>query len=399
MVDPETTQGSGDVKYHLGQVGKYVSRSGKEVEVELSANPSHLETVDPIVIGMARAKQDQINEPGSFSVMPLLIHGDSAFAGQGVVAETLQLGMIKGYRVGGTIHLIINNQLGFTTPPESARELGVLHRRGQDGAGADLPRERRRSRGVRAGRPARLRVPAAVPQGRRDRHDLLPAPRPQRGRRPELHPAADVQADQRPPLGPQALHRGAGQAGRHLRSRRPSTPSTTSSPGCRRRSRRPATTPRPSDVRGEVPAGARRRAAPGRAPASTGRSSTASTTSCQLTAGGLHHPSRSWLGSSRPARRCSARRARSTGRSARPSPSARCCSRAPTSGSPARTAAAAPSATATPCSSTTRPRPTGRRSPTSTPTRPSSGSTTRSSASTPPSASSTATPTPTSRRS
>jgi 2-oxoglutarate dehydrogenase E1 component len=121
VVDPESTQGSGDVKYHLGQVGKYVSRSGKEVEVELSANPSHLETVDPVVVGMARAKQDQINEPGSFSVMPLLLHGDSAFAGQGVVAETLQLGKIQGYRVGGTIHLIINNQLGFTTPPESAR--------------------------------------------------------------------------------------------------------------------------------------------------------------------------------------------------------------------------------------------------------------------------------------
>ncbi|MDQ3294072.1 MAG: multifunctional oxoglutarate decarboxylase/oxoglutarate dehydrogenase thiamine pyrophosphate-binding subunit/dihydrolipoyllysine-residue succinyltransferase subunit, partial [Actinomycetota bacterium] len=120
-VDPESIQGSGDVKYHLGQVGKYVSRSGKELEVELSANPSHLETVDPIVVGMARAKQDLINQPGSFSVLPVLIHGDSAFAGQGVVAETLQLGMIKGYRVGGTIHLIINNQLGFTTPPESAR--------------------------------------------------------------------------------------------------------------------------------------------------------------------------------------------------------------------------------------------------------------------------------------
>jgi multifunctional 2-oxoglutarate metabolism enzyme len=120
-VDPESTQGSGDVKYHLGQVGKYVSRSGKEIEVELSANPSHLETVDPIVVGIARAKQDLINQPGSFSVLPLLLHGDSAFAGQGVVAETLQLGMIKGYRVGGTVHLIINNQLGFTTPPESAR--------------------------------------------------------------------------------------------------------------------------------------------------------------------------------------------------------------------------------------------------------------------------------------
>jgi 2-oxoglutarate dehydrogenase E1 component len=120
-VDPESTQGSGDVKYHLGQSGKFVSRSGKEIEVELSANPSHLETVDPIVIGMARAKQDLINDPGSFSVLPLLVHGDAAFAGQGVVAETLQLGMIKGYRVGGTIHFVINNQLGFTTPPESAR--------------------------------------------------------------------------------------------------------------------------------------------------------------------------------------------------------------------------------------------------------------------------------------
>ena len=120
-VDPESTQGSGDVKYHLGQSGKFVTRAGKEIEVELSANPSHLETVDPIVVGMARAKQDLINDPGSYSVLPLLVHGDAAFAGQGVVAETLQLGMIKGYRVGGTIHLVINNQLGFTTPPESAR--------------------------------------------------------------------------------------------------------------------------------------------------------------------------------------------------------------------------------------------------------------------------------------
>jgi 2-oxoglutarate dehydrogenase E1 component len=120
-IDPESTQGSGDVKYHLGQIGKFVARSGKEIEVELSANPSHLEAVDPIVLGMARAKQDRINEPGSYSVLPILVHGDAAFAGQGVVAETLQLGMIKGYRVGGTIHLVINNQLGFTTPPESAR--------------------------------------------------------------------------------------------------------------------------------------------------------------------------------------------------------------------------------------------------------------------------------------
>ncbi len=120
-VDPDSIQGSGDVKYHLGQMGKFVSHHGSEVTVELAPNPSHLETVDPIVLGMVRAKQDLINQPESFSVLPLLIHGDAAFAGQGVVAETLQLSKVKGYRVGGTVHLIINNQLGFTTPPESAR--------------------------------------------------------------------------------------------------------------------------------------------------------------------------------------------------------------------------------------------------------------------------------------
>ncbi|MEO7555513.1 MAG: multifunctional oxoglutarate decarboxylase/oxoglutarate dehydrogenase thiamine pyrophosphate-binding subunit/dihydrolipoyllysine-residue succinyltransferase subunit [Acidimicrobiales bacterium] len=120
-IDPESTQGSGDVKYHLGQSGKFVARGGKEIEVELAANPSHLEAVDPIVLGFVRAKQDLINDPGSYSVLPLLVHGDAAFAGQGVVAETLQLSKIKGYRVGGTIHVIINNQLGFTTPPESSR--------------------------------------------------------------------------------------------------------------------------------------------------------------------------------------------------------------------------------------------------------------------------------------
>lgn len=120
-IDPESTQGSGDVKYHLGQSGKFVSRSGKTIPIAMAANPSHLEAVDPIVVGMVRAEQDRINDPESFSVLPLLVHGDAAFAGQGVVAETLNLSTIKGYRVGGTIHLIINNQLGFTTPPDSAR--------------------------------------------------------------------------------------------------------------------------------------------------------------------------------------------------------------------------------------------------------------------------------------
>ena len=120
-IDPESTQGSGDVKYHLGQSGKFVSRAGNSIEVELAANPSHLEAVDPVVVGMARARMDLIEPPGEYPVLPVLIHGDAAFAGQGVVAETLNLSLIKGYRVGGTIHLIINNQLGFTTPPQSAR--------------------------------------------------------------------------------------------------------------------------------------------------------------------------------------------------------------------------------------------------------------------------------------
>ncbi|MEJ7801172.1 MAG: multifunctional oxoglutarate decarboxylase/oxoglutarate dehydrogenase thiamine pyrophosphate-binding subunit/dihydrolipoyllysine-residue succinyltransferase subunit, partial [Ilumatobacter sp.] len=120
-VDADTVQGSGDVKYHLGTTGKYESPSGADIPVELAANPSHLETVNPIVMGMARARQDQIEPIGSYSVLSLLIHGDAAFAGQGVVAECLAMSDIAGYRVGGTIHLIINNQIGFTTAPEMSR--------------------------------------------------------------------------------------------------------------------------------------------------------------------------------------------------------------------------------------------------------------------------------------
>jgi 2-oxoglutarate decarboxylase len=120
-LDPDAMQGSGDVKYHLGQVGKFQSRAGNSIKVELAANPSHLEAVDPVVEGMVRAQQDQINDPEAFSVLPILMHGDAAFAGQGVVAETLNMSDIKGYRVGGTIHVVVNNQIGFTTTPEAAR--------------------------------------------------------------------------------------------------------------------------------------------------------------------------------------------------------------------------------------------------------------------------------------
>ncbi|MGA1005520.1 MAG: multifunctional oxoglutarate decarboxylase/oxoglutarate dehydrogenase thiamine pyrophosphate-binding subunit/dihydrolipoyllysine-residue succinyltransferase subunit [Ilumatobacteraceae bacterium] len=120
-VDPNTVQGSGDVKYHLGASGSHSSPRGNQIKIELASNPSHLETVDPIVLGMARAHQDQIDPPGSFPSLPILIHGDAAFAGQGVVVECLAMSDIMGYRVGGTIHLIINNQIGFTTAPQFAR--------------------------------------------------------------------------------------------------------------------------------------------------------------------------------------------------------------------------------------------------------------------------------------
>ena len=199
-IDPETTQGSGDVKYHQGAAGKFVGRIGqRDRRCTLASNPSHLEAVDPVVEGMARAKQDlhRRRPDGRSRCCRSLIHGDAAFAGQGVVAETLNLSALQGYRTGGTIHLVINNQLGFTTAPDVGPLVGVRHRRGQDGPGADLPRERRRPRGLRAGGPAGLRLPPGVPQGRRHRHGVLPAPRPQRGRRPELHPAAHVQADRR----------------------------------------------------------------------------------------------------------------------------------------------------------------------------------------------------------
>ncbi|HYS30979.1 MAG TPA: multifunctional oxoglutarate decarboxylase/oxoglutarate dehydrogenase thiamine pyrophosphate-binding subunit/dihydrolipoyllysine-residue succinyltransferase subunit, partial [Streptosporangiaceae bacterium] len=121
-VDPGSTHGSGDVKYHLGAEGRYTSADGASIPVTLVANPSHLEAVDPVLEGVVRAKQDvlDIGTPG-YTVLPLLIHGDAAFAGQGVVAETLELSQLRGYRTGGTVHIVVNNQVGFTTDPRSSR--------------------------------------------------------------------------------------------------------------------------------------------------------------------------------------------------------------------------------------------------------------------------------------
>ena len=120
-IDPRTVQGSGDVKYHLGAEGEFIAGNGDRIKVSVAANPSHLEAVDPVLEGIARAKQDVLDQGGAFPVLPLLVHGDAAFAGQGVVAETLNLSQLRGYRTGGTIHLVVNNQVGFTTSPGSSR--------------------------------------------------------------------------------------------------------------------------------------------------------------------------------------------------------------------------------------------------------------------------------------
>ncbi|MBN9747473.1 MULTISPECIES: multifunctional oxoglutarate decarboxylase/oxoglutarate dehydrogenase thiamine pyrophosphate-binding subunit/dihydrolipoyllysine-residue succinyltransferase subunit [Amycolatopsis] len=122
-LDPGQAHGSGDVKYHLGAEGKYFRMFGDgETRVSLASNPSHLETVDPVLEGIVRAKQDVLDKGGEgYTVLPVLMHGDAAFAGQGVVAETLNLALLRGYRTGGTVHVVVNNQVGFTTAPEHSR--------------------------------------------------------------------------------------------------------------------------------------------------------------------------------------------------------------------------------------------------------------------------------------
>src|SRR5690349_20265168 len=202
-LDPGQAHGSGDVKYHLGAEGKYFRMFGDgETVVSLASNPSHLEAVDPVLEGIVRAKQDLLDKgEGGFTVLPLMMHGDAAFAGQGVVAETLNLALLRGYRTG------------------ALALLAVLHRRGDGDRRAGLPRERRRPRGLRLGGQAGGRVPRALEQRRRDRHDLLPPPRPQRGRRPLDDPAGDVRRDRRQAFGAQDLHRVADRPRRHLARR------------------------------------------------------------------------------------------------------------------------------------------------------------------------------------
>ena len=187
-LNPSQALGSGDVKYHLGATGTYIQMFGEnDIEVSLVANPSHLEAVDPVLEGLVRAKQDLLDKgdgPDGFTVVPMMLHGDAAFAGQGVVAETLNLALLRGYRTGGTIHIIVNNQIGFTTSPEHSRSseyctdvakmIGapIFHVNGDDPEACVWV--------ARAGDG----LPAAVQEGRRHRHAVLPPPWPQRGRRP-----------------------------------------------------------------------------------------------------------------------------------------------------------------------------------------------------------------------
>ena len=190
--DPEG--GTGDVKYHLGAEGTRTTPAG-EIARHAGANPSHLEAVDPVVEGRTRAEQtDRSTRAGVHDpsvALPILIHGDAAFAGQGVVAETLNLAGLAGYSTGGTLHLIANNQVGFTTDPGRGPLDALLERPRQGLRRPDRPRQRRRPRGGDLGDPARARLPPPVRPRRRHRPRRLPALRPQRAGRAGVHAAAD----------------------------------------------------------------------------------------------------------------------------------------------------------------------------------------------------------------
>ena len=174
---PEDVEGSGDVKYHLGASSDRAFDQNN-VHLSLTANPSHLEIVDPVVLGKVRAKQDQLQDKERREVLPLLLHGDAAFAGQGVVAECLGLSGLRGHRTGGSLHFIVNNQIGFTTAPRFSRSSPYPSDVAKMIDATDLPCERRRSGGRGLRHQGRDRVPPAFRQACRHRHVLLSPPRP-----------------------------------------------------------------------------------------------------------------------------------------------------------------------------------------------------------------------------
>ena len=190
---------TGDVKYHLGATGTYITDRDRQIEVRLVSNPSHLEAVDGVVEGWTRALQSRRDgaalELDPEAAIPILIHGDAAFSGQGAVQEVLNLQSLAGYTTGGTVHVIIDNQLGFTTDPADLRstryasdlakgfDIPIVHVNADDPEGCV-------DRGA-----LRPRLPAHPPSRRRHPPGRLPPLRPQRDRRAQLHPAADVPAD------------------------------------------------------------------------------------------------------------------------------------------------------------------------------------------------------------
>src|ERR1700723_574577 len=119
-VDPRSVLGGGDVKYHMGATGNFVTADGRNVAMHLVSNPSHLEAVDPVAVGRARAKQQRAGDTERKKIVPIIMHGDAAFAGQGILAETLNMSNVEGFPVGGSIHVVVNNLIGFTTIPRDS---------------------------------------------------------------------------------------------------------------------------------------------------------------------------------------------------------------------------------------------------------------------------------------
>ena len=257
--DPEG--GTGDVKYHLAASESRVTDAG-EIQVTVASNPSHLEAVDPVVEGLARAEQTDrsggagIHDPTV--ALPVLIHGDASFAGQGVVAETFNLHSLDGYSTGGTLHLIANNQVGLHDRSRRGPFDAVLERPREGLRRPDHPRQRRRPRGRAHRDPARARVSRGVRPRRRGRPRRLPAVRPQRAGRGVVHAAAAVRAHRAAGARARVVRRAAGGGGcRGRRTTRPacsrrrsrsSAPRTTSSARASRRRSRARSVPTKTDT-------------------------------------------------------------------------------------------------------------------------------------------------------
>ena len=263
-VDPSSTHGSGDVKYHLGADGKYKAADGTTIPVSLVANPSHLEAVDPVLEGVVRAKQD-VHRHGRARVHRAARADPRRRGVRRPGRGRRDAGAVPAARLPHRRHRAHRGEQPgrLHHRPDVLPVQHVQHRRRPHDPGADLPRQRRRPRGRGPGRQAGLRLPAGVRQGRRHRHGLLPPPRPQRGRQPLVHPADDVRPDRRQAVDPQALHRVADRPGRHHARRGRAHPARV--PGRARAGVH-------RDPRGPAPAArAGRRAAQAAGPAQPGR--------------------------------------------------------------------------------------------------------------------------------